>query len=251
MQRIAGLAIVSLCAASLLGCANSERRRRPLPDPLLATRPAPPPVRAIPRPRPAPRPAAPRPRPRVAPRPKPRPATVKLAWSDINPGRLNAGKWDVIVLHHAAARNATPQGMHNHHLNTRKWRNGLGYHFVIGNGVGYPDGEVYLGPRWHRQLTGAHCGTSAGNFFGKWRPKNFFNASGIGICLIGDFTRESPTPKQLAALEQLVALLCNRLDIDPSNVYGHGEVTGKTACPGHLGVASIRQRVYARVARAQ
>src|SRR5205809_827024 len=61
---------------------------------------------------------------------------------------------------------------------------GLGYHFVIGNGTGSGDGQVEVGYRWKRQMVGAHAGNAE------------YNQRGIGICLVGDFQNgHNPTPR--------------------------------------------------------
>jgi N-acetylmuramoyl-L-alanine amidase len=210
----------------LTGC-ESGRGGSKLPGPLLTTQ----------------RPV--RPRPTLAPPPplrdtgaakvivKPQPSDDgPVDLSDILPPR--GGLWETIVVHHSEKANATPDGMHKYHL-SRGWENGLGYHFVIGNGLGYPDGKVYMGPRWRKQQTGAHCAAGAGRYFGVRRPDNFFNEHGVGICLIGDFeTGGRPTARQMATLEALCSYLCNTAGINPNRIYGHGQITGKTACPGRL-----------------
>jgi hypothetical protein len=129
----------------------------------------------------------------------------------------------------------------------RGWA-GLGYHFVIGNGTGYPDGQLYVGSRWREQQTGAHCKCAAGRYLGVWRPGNFFNERGIGICLIGDFDQGRPTARQWQTLRDLIAVLISEADIDPSQVYGHGEITHRTACPGrNLNMDALRRAVAAAV----
>jgi hypothetical protein len=226
MQRIARGCF--LAALLLAGCESPQRNiQRPPPEPPLATRQ---PVRTLP---PLPPPPAPLP-PRVTPAPKPAPpAGVTLNTAELVPARgIQPGRWKVIVVHHSANPKDTPSGMDNYHRNVRGWSGGLGYHFVIGNGVGYPDGKVFVGQRWKLQDTGAHCKAGAGKYFGTYRPNNFFNSNGIGICLIGNFENGPPTPRQLATLQQLVQFLCGKTRINPAYVYGHGEVTNKTACPG-------------------
>ena len=94
----------------------------------------------------------------------------------------------------------------------------LGYHFVIGNGQGSPDGHIEVGPRGHKQKHGAHCKTL----------DNHFNEHGIGICLVGDFTESRPTRRQLASLTKLAAFLCSECGISPDRITTHGAVTGKT-----------------------
>lgn len=230
MQRTARLLLPFLCLSlGVTGCSQPKPApaTRPLPEPLLITRTPPP---APPRPAP--------PAPLIA---RTRVQGPEFGWAP--PGGIRRGLWKSIVVHHSASDKATPQSMNAYHLQ-RGWENGLGYHFVIGNGVNYPDGKIFVGPRWKRQQVGAHCKTGAGRFFGIARQSGFFNEHGIGICLIGDFEKRRPTPRQEEALQRLIAFLCNEADIDPSAVHGHGDVTGKTKCPGrYLDVASIRRSV--------
>lgn len=229
MQRIAfALTFIALLAQ---GCATpgSTRTANPPPEPITSTgRP-----------------------PAVAPQAKPvRPQRQELnvaglrlrPWEWAPPGGLQRGRWKTIVIHHSASPKATPQGMDSWHRIGRGWVNGLGYHFVIGGGVNYPDGEIFVGPRWKQQIQGAHCASTAGRYFGLWRDGGFYNDHGIGICLIGDFENGQPTPKQMAALQQLVSFLEGQTGIDPSNIYGHGEVTHKTQCPGrYMNIAGLRR----------
>ncbi|MGE0479593.1 MAG: peptidoglycan recognition family protein [Phycisphaerae bacterium] len=246
MQRNAlGLLLIVLFAT---GCETPAKRDSvPPPAPLLATRrPAPaPPLRAAPRTEPTPQVAPPPPQDYSA-------AGMRLRpWEWAPPAGVQRGRWNAIVIHHSASDKATPQGMDSWHRQ-RGWSNGLGYHFVIGRGVNFPDGDVFVGPRWKKQVAGAHCASRAGNYFGAWREGGFFNNRGIGICLIGNFEGESPTPRQLAAVQQLVRYLCDQYGISPRNVHGHGEVTGKTACPGRrLDVAAIRRSVERLTASSQ
>jgi hypothetical protein len=201
-----------------------------------------PPPQPVYRPQPLP-PPPPQPAPLIAKKPEPQPDVPGLTRADlIPPGGIQKNRWKTIVVHHSASTNSTPAGMNAYHLQ-RGWENGLGYHFVIGNGVGYPDGQVYVGPRWKKQQTGAHCKASAGKYFGVFRAANFFNQQGIGICLIGNFDKEQPTARQVATLRKLIALLCSESGVGRASVYGHGEVTNATACPGKLlrpTVAAIR-----------
>ncbi len=235
MQRIA----VLVCAAALLlaGCqAPPKSTPGGVPGPVLGTRP-PPTIKPIPPPAPQP-----------APVPEYGGGAVKRS-DIIPPGGISPRRWKVIVVHHSAAENATPQGMDAWH-HKRGWSNGLGYHFVIGNGVNYPDGQLYVGPRWRGQETGAHCKSSAGRYMGVWRDSNFFNEQGIGICLIGNFQSESPTPAQLRTLQDLICLLSQETGIAATQIYGHGEITHKTECPGrYMNMASLRRNVAAALSR--
>ena len=142
-------------------------------------------------------------------------------------------RWDSIVIHHSASDRSTPQGMRDWHVNGRGWV-ALGYHFVIGNGVGYGDGQIYVGERWHKQMHGAHCKT----------PGNHYNNHGIGICLIGDLQTHRPTRKQLAALNRLLSFLSSKAHISRSRILTHGGVTGKTQCPGqHFSLQPVLQKL--------
>ncbi len=237
MQRSA----LSVCVITLVlaGCAATPKSSYSrLPAPLLSTGKR----VALPAPPRRPQPRLTRPRSTGLP-------TVRLnARELIPPGGIKPGRWKTVVVHHSGSPNSSPQSMHEYHLR-RGWSRGLGYHFVIGNGVAYPDGKVFVGPRWKRQTNGAHCKSSPGRYFGAWRGSNYFNTHGIGICLIGNFENSSPTSRQLAALAQLIQFLCAKAGIDRSEIHGHGEVTQQTACPGkRLNMAQVRHavnRVYA------
>lgn len=132
-------------------------------------------------------------------------------------------KWTTIVLHHSATRSGGARSFDKHHRESNGWDE-LGYHFVIGNGTDTPDGFVEVGSRWYKQKHGAHCKT----------PNNYFNDHGIGICLVGDFTRTPPTPRQIAATRELVRFLSETCRIPASRVTTHGAITRKTQCPGPL-----------------
>lgn len=241
MQRIAWAAIATALLAAITGCPPpSQRERDFVPTPILNTRAT-----------------APRATPPPAPPPRDEPQVVipgvKLDTKALIPPRgISRGNWRVIVVHHSATEKDTPQQMHRYHLVTRGWSNGLGYHFVIGNGVNYPDGQIFVGPRWRSQIQGAHCKAGSGRYFGVQRPDNFFNDHGIGICLIGDFDNRRPSSKQLAALQQLITFLCGQTGIKANSVYGHGEVTSKTACPGkqlRSQLAVVKRNVAQSLAR--
>lgn len=223
MQRIARCSVLLVLLTA--GCNRpADKWTRRLPDPLLATRrPAPVPMRVTPRPS---RPI------RVPRRETPAPSRLADVYGLIPSRGITRGRWKTIVVHHSANSNDSPQSINAYHTNVKHWPNGLGYHFVIGNGVNYPDGKIYAGPRWRRQISGAHCKSKAGRYDGVYRPANFFNTHGIGICLVGNFESSQPTARQIAALEQLIEFLCLRTGISPDEIHGHGGVTGRTACPG-------------------
>jgi len=145
-----------------------------------------------------------------------------LIWPD---GMDDAGrKWTYIVLHHSATPEATFEAIRRYHIG--RGFEGVGYHFVINNGKapGTIDGQIIATARWLEQRAGAHALISR-------HPE--FNREGIGICLVGNFEEEAPTPKQMAALEILVLALMEHYDIPLDHVVGHGELKN-TKCPGRL-----------------
>jgi len=148
---------------------------------------------------------------------------------DWMPRRLSR-RWSTIVVHHSATAEGGAKAFDKFHKETRGW-DGLGYHFVIGNGTDTLDGEVEVGARWRQQKTGAHCKT----------PNNYYNEHGIGICLVGDFTQSRPTARQLASLRKLTRFLAKTCDIAPIRVTTHRNVTGGTVCPGpHFHLEALR-----------
>jgi hypothetical protein len=136
-------------------------------------------------------------------------------------GRRISPRWTHIVLHHSATETGGAARFDKHHRVRNGWDE-LGYHFVIGNGTDTPDGYIEVGPRWNKQKHGAHCKT----------PNNYFNEHGIGVCLVGDFTKSRPTPRQLASLQDLLRFLSRRCGIPPERVTSHGRIKRRTQCPG-------------------
>ncbi len=176
--------------------------------------------------------------------PPPRPRQPRVARTrpqrDWTPPRGFSNRWKYIVIHHSASDQSTPQGMRDWHINGRGWDE-LGYHFVIGNGVGYQDGKIYVGKRWQKQMHGAHCKT----------PGNRYNNHGIGICLIGNLESHAATPRQVEALARLASFLCDRCGISRSRILTHGGVTNKTACPGrYFSLGPVLRRMSARAVSA-
>jgi hypothetical protein len=139
--------------------------------------------------------------------------------------------WKWIVIHHSATPSGNAAVFDKMHRD-KGWDE-LGYHFVIGNGTQSGDGQIEVGPRWPKQKWGAHAKT----------PNNEFNERGIGICLVGNFDVERPTPAQMRSLTRLVAYLMRTYNISPRDVIGHGE-TKATDCPGrYMNVAAVRRAV--------
>jgi len=132
-------------------------------------------------------------------------------------------KWTAIVIHHSGTSTGNAEIFDRWHREGNHWE-GVGYDFVIGNGTDSPDGKVEVTFRWTEQKTGAHCGGT---------PGNWANREGVGICLVGDFNKTSPTRAQIQSLVKLIKFLKDRYQIPVSRIYGHGQVPGaNTQCPG-------------------
>jgi hypothetical protein len=132
-------------------------------------------------------------------------------------------KWTALVFHHSATSAGGAESFGAYHRQEKGWQS-LAYHFVIGNGTATPDGSIETGPRWRRQEAGAHAHSAE------------FNEQGIGICLVGNFELQPPTPAQVSAARALARELCRRFQIPPDRILGHNQIRegGGTACPGKL-----------------
>ncbi len=133
---------------------------------------------------------------------------------------VRSGRWKYIVIHHSATRDASAKGMDAYHR-ARGMENGLAYHFVIGRGGQMQDGSTYVGNRWKKQLDGGHL------------AKASLNAKSVGICLVGDFTTQTPTALQMRSLNGLVDYLLARCRLKVDAVTTHRQIHPRhTACPG-------------------
>jgi len=158
-----------------------------------------------------------RPAPALRPEPQPRPAPSRGPWYV-----EGTREWRHIVIHHSASPTGNAALFDQWHRK-RGWDE-LGYHFVINNGRGGPDGRIEVGSRWRKQKWGAHTGGT---------PNNEYNNHGIGICLVGNYMTGLPTPVQLASLRRLVESLMAAYDIPRRNIIGHRDAPNtSTQCPG-------------------
>jgi hypothetical protein len=150
--------------------------------------------------------------------------TGPAAWKPIAAVR----PWRWIVIHHSASPAGSMTLFDKEHR-AKGW-DGVGYHFVIGNGTASGDGQIEVTPRWPAQKWGAHAKTI----------DNRYNEYGIGICLVGNFDSARPTAKQMQSLSRLTAYLMQTYRISSSNIVGHRD-TKPTDCPGrNLDIAAVR-----------
>ena len=138
-------------------------------------------------------------------------------------GRLDRDRWTGIVVHHLGDPFGTPESIHRKHLS---WGyQGLGYHFLLGNGNGLADGEIHVGYRWIEQLPGAHVVGEAGRDH---------NEHSIGICLVGNGDRQPYTSSQIRNLARLVQRIQQECGIPEEAVYLHSELSPSLMSPGRL-----------------
>lgn len=130
-------------------------------------------------------------------------------------------RWTHIVIHHTVTDQGSAYTINGLHQQ-RGWENGMGYHFLIDNGTrGKALGQIEVGPRWIKQMDGAH--TKAGDY----------NQKGIGIAVVGDYSQSGLPDKMFDNLVFLTVTLQKFYNIPDQNVVGHRNVPGAaTECPG-------------------
>jgi len=147
-----------------------------------------------------------------------RPVRAEIARAD-----LSRRRWRHIILHHSATAAGNARIFDRYHRERRRMEHGLAYHFIIGNGSDSGDGQIEVGGRWINQLQGGHVRNLACNEYS------------VGICLVGDFERTRPTPRQIAACLELVEYIKKTLLGGQPTVILHRELKGEnTVCPGRF-----------------
>ena len=154
---------------------------------------------------------------------------LPAAWRPTSANRA----WRYVVIHHTATSGGSVESIHREHLkrttNGQRWL-GIGYHFVVGNGQGMADGAIEPTFRWRQQLQGAHAGVDD------------YNQRGIGVALVGDFSKTRPTAAQLAAVRQLVTALRTEFRMPANRIVGHRDIKS-TACPGkNFSLSALRNQ---------
>lgn len=145
--------------------------------------------------------------------------------------RVDAARWRYIVAHHSGieAGNAKAYGAAHQR---RGMEHGLAYHFVIGNGRDSGDGEIEVGPRWIHQLRGGHVRNQQ------------VNATGIGICLVGNLQNHPPTSRQIASFHALMGWLRGGQVSNQCAFSVHRWIDrNHTVCPGrHFPYVDMKRR---------
>jgi len=156
----------------------------------------------------------------LLPPPLPLPTVRRIPARPAVTGKLDvpvSSRWKYVVIHHSGAATGN-MGIFDEWHKRRGW-DGVGYHFVIGNGSRSGDGEIEVTFRWTEQRDGAHAGVKE------------YNRYGIGICLVGDFDHGYPTEKQMVSLVSLICYLQERCSIPADRILGHRHIKS-TNCPG-------------------
>ncbi len=134
------------------------------------------------------------------------------------PTPIEEGRWHTIVLVHSGAPVGSPSTIEESHRSVGY--DGLGFHFVVGNGTGMAEGAIHAGYRWMEQLDGAQLAGLSGSSKGI-----------IEVCLVGDGDRRPFGEEQLLRTAQLVATLTDQLGISPESVRLHQDLA-QTSSPG-------------------
>ncbi len=143
--------------------------------------------------------------------------------------------WKYILIHHSAT-DVGNMALFDKLHRQKGWR-GVGYDFIIDNGTkGMRDGNVEVSHRWKDQMVGSHCKS----------PDNEMNKYGIGICLVGDFTRKGPSHAQLQSLVNLVRYLQLKFRVPGKRVFGHSDApNAATECPGKcFPMRDVHRHIY-------
>ena len=141
-------------------------------------------------------------------------------------------RWNAIVIHHSGSQVGTPESIASEHRAIGL--QGLGHHFIVGNGNGLRNGQIHVGYRWDEQLPGAHVGGP---------NADEYNLHAIGICLVGVGDRHRFTEAQLDQLVVLIQALQAELGIPDDRILLHRDVA-RTSDPGiFFPIAALRERL--------
>jgi hypothetical protein len=109
---------------------------------------------------------------------------------------------------------------------------GLGDHFLIGNGLGCPDGQIQMCQRWMNQADpAAPAGAES------------IDPTCISIALVGNFSFAAPTETQVRRLAQLIVALQSQLGIGADRVVLLTGATGPAGMGKLFPVDYLRQQL--------
>ena len=111
-----------------------------------------------------------------------------------------SSQWKSIVIQQLSQPAGTVERIERDHR--QLGLDGLGYHFLIGNGNGLGDGVIHVGYRWLEQLAAA-----------KPLGSTNWNRDSISICLVGNGDRRPFSEIQIKHLTRLVQRLQAELSV--------------------------------------
>lgn len=126
---------------------------------------------------------------------------------------------DHIILHCSATKDSGTvswNAIRRYHTDTRGWSD-IGYHF----GIEDVSGSLVIMIGRAINVQGAHC--RAGGM----------NSHSIGICVVGDYDLEPPSPYRYSVTLDLLTKLCFIMSIPAENILGHRELEVSKTCPGN------------------
>lgn len=150
--------------------------------------------------------------------------------------RRPLANWQAIVIHHSGSLVGSHATIEKDQQASKI--EGLGHHFIIGNGTGMDDGQVHIGYRWLDQSPVVHAsGTNA----------KFYNDGAVSICLVGDGNRQPFTAAQMQQLRTLVESLRKQLGLPADRVLLASDIApvsdpGRLYPAGLYGQAATRQK---------
>jgi len=133
---------------------------------------------------------------------------------------------DTIIIHHSATKDnpdlEDARAILRYHVKERGWSD-IGYHIVLEK----QDGNSRVFPGRPDFRPGAHAPGRGG------MPSH--NSRSIGICVVGNYSKETLPTDMLVTLVRVVFEYMKRFLIPPDKVLGHREVMppGYTECPGN------------------
>lgn len=133
-----------------------------------------------------------------------------------------------IILHHSLTKDSSTvswSAIRTYHTNALGWSD-IGYHWGIeAVGTHY---EILTGRMPNE--AGAHT--------------KGHNHDSLGICFVGNFDIDEPHPEMWNLGVRFVRALCETMNIDPQEIYGHNDFASYKTCPGvHFDIDGFRQQV--------
>ncbi|MFK7961581.1 MAG: peptidoglycan recognition family protein [Phycisphaerales bacterium] len=138
------------------------------------------------------------------------------------PVEVDGARWRGIVIHHLGRPSGDVDAVDRLHRSVGI-KDGIGFHFLIGNGNGLDNGVISITDRWREQRPGVHVPGEAG----AWH-----NEHSIAICLVGNGDRRAFEDRQIESLAMVIRRLQEAFDIPADQVHMASELNPRTTGPG-------------------